>query len=158
MHTIDIEQAYKDGIISFEQAIALHGMSAAVEDVASVPAEVHELTEDELVDLRVIEMKQEIANRKSAKKMAESEKSAELLAEAISGKTVVFSGEMLRITHKGAESWCRKKGLKVSHGLTKNTDYVVIGCNYDEDMVRKAEKNGVGVIKANPFFNAMHKL
>ena len=69
---------------------------------------------------------------------------------ALSGKTVVFTGELSQLSRREAEGIVRSLGGNASSSVSENTDFVVIGDNpgskYD-----KAKKLGVKIINEKQF-------
>jgi DNA ligase (NAD+) len=69
---------------------------------------------------------------------------------ALSGKTVVFTGELREFRRSEAEDLVRSLGGNASSGVSKDTDFVVVGQNpgskYD-----KAKKLGVKIINESEF-------
>ena len=54
---------------------------------------------------------------------------AAVQASAISGKTVVFTGTLERMTRAEAKARAESLGAKVAESVSKNTDYVVVGAD-----------------------------
>jgi len=69
---------------------------------------------------------------------------------ALTGKTIVFTGELESYSRSEAKRIARQYGGNVSLGVTKNTDFVIVGLNpgskYD-----KAKKLGVKIIDEEKF-------
>ncbi len=78
------------------------------------------------------------------------EKSAVIKKSALTGKTVVFTGELAGFSRSQAEDLVRRAGGNLSSAVSKNTDFVVAGENpgskYD-----KARKLGVKIIDEEEF-------
>jgi DNA ligase (NAD+) len=78
------------------------------------------------------------------------EEVSQLRAAALSGKTIVFTGEMKEYSRQQAKELARRLGASVSSNVSKNTDFVVAGENpgskYD-----KAMKLGVRIIDEQKF-------
>lgn len=74
----------------------------------------------------------------------------EIRRSALTGKSVVFTGELKGYSRSEAEELVRRFGGSASSGVSKNTDYVVAGENpgskYDN-----AKKLGVKIIDENKF-------
>jgi DNA ligase (NAD+) len=66
-------------------------------------------------------------------------------ASPISGKTVVFTGTLERMTRPEAKARAERLGAKVAGSVSKKTDYVVAGDSPGSKLA-KAEELGVEVI------------
>ena len=79
-----------------------------------------------------------------------SEVIPEIARGRLSGKTIVFTGELKEFSRKQAEELARRFGGNVSSSISKNTDFLVAGANpgskYD-----KAKKLGVKIIDEGQF-------
>ena len=66
-------------------------------------------------------------------------------ASPISGKTVVFTGTLERMTRPEAKARAERLGAKVAGSVSKKTDYVVAGPGAGSKL-KEAEKLGVQVL------------
>ena len=66
-------------------------------------------------------------------------------ASPISGKTVVFTGTLERMTRSEAKARAERLGAKVAGSVSKKTDYVVAGPGAGSKL-KEAEKLGVTVL------------
>jgi DNA ligase (NAD+) len=71
-------------------------------------------------------------------------------ASAFSGKTVVFTGELVSFTRREAEELVRDLGGTPSSSVSKKTDYVVCGENAGSKAA-KAGKLGVPILSEQEF-------
>jgi DNA ligase (NAD+) len=70
------------------------------------------------------------------------------VASAISGKVVVFTGELVKRSRKAAKIEAEKLGAKVASDVSAKTDYVVVGTDPGSKL-RKAHELGVTVLSEN---------
>ena len=66
-------------------------------------------------------------------------------ASPISGKTVVFTGTLERMTRSEAKARAERLGAKVAGSVSKNTDYVVAGPGAGSKL-KNAKELGVKVL------------
>ena len=66
-------------------------------------------------------------------------------ASPVSGKTVVFTGTLERMTRSEAKATAERLGAKVAGSVSKNTDYVVAGASAGSKL-KNAEALGVTVL------------
>jgi DNA ligase (NAD+) len=78
------------------------------------------------------------------------EEIAEVKATPLSGKTIVFTGELKEFTRSKAEEEARRLGGNPSSSVSKNTDFVVAGENPGSKYER-AKKLGVKIIDEKTF-------
>lgn len=66
-------------------------------------------------------------------------------ASPIAGKTVVFTGNLARVTRTAAKTGAEALGAKVSESVSKKTDYVVVGAD-PGSKAEKAKMLGVAIL------------
>jgi DNA ligase (NAD+) len=69
----------------------------------------------------------------------------------VAGKTVVFTGSLVRMTRDEAKAMAERLGAKVSGSVSKKTDLVVAGPGAGSKLA-EAEKHGVEVIDEDGWF------
>jgi DNA ligase (NAD+) len=74
------------------------------------------------------------------------------LDSPISGKTVVFTGTLEKMTREEAKALAERLGAKVSGSVSKKTDYVVAGAEAGSKL-RKAAELGVTVLEEQQFID-----
>jgi DNA ligase (NAD+) len=72
-------------------------------------------------------------------------------ASPVSGKTVVFTGELTRVTRDEAKAMAERLGAKVTGSVSKKTDLVIAGPGAGSKL-KDAEKHGVEVIDEDEWF------
>lgn len=70
----------------------------------------------------------------------------------VTGKTVVFTGSLVRLTRDGAKEMAERLGAKVSGSVSKKTDYLIAGPGAGSKL-KKAEAAGVTVISEDGWFD-----
>jgi DNA ligase (NAD+) len=74
------------------------------------------------------------------------------LDSPISGKTVVFTGSLEKMTREEAKALAERLGAKVSGSVSKKTDYVVAGAEAGSKL-KKAAELGVTVLEEQQFID-----
>jgi DNA ligase (NAD+) len=69
----------------------------------------------------------------------------------VSGKTVVFTGALERMTREEAKAMAERLGAKVAGSVSKKTDILVAGPGAGSKL-KEAEKHGVKVIDEAGWF------
>lgn len=68
----------------------------------------------------------------------------------LTGKTVVFTGTLERMTRLEAKAKAQSLGAKVAGSVSKNTDYVVIGTDAGSKAAKAAEL-GIKILSEDEF-------
>ena len=79
-----------------------------------------------------------------------------LKSSVLSGKTVVFTGKLLKLSRSEAKYNAEKFGLKVSTSISNNTDFLVVGDN-PGSKVKKASDIGVSIISEENWISLINK-
>jgi DNA ligase (NAD+) len=71
----------------------------------------------------------------------------------VSGKTVVFTGSLEKMTRDEAKAMAERLGAKVSGSVSKKTDYLVAGADaIGTTKSQKAREAGVQVLSEDDWF------
>ncbi len=112
--------------------------------------EVGDVLASSVVDFFKQETTHRLIHKLKAAGLNLEEKTAILRKSALTGKNIVFTGELQSFSRSEAEGTVRQYGANASSSVTKNTDFVVAGDNpgskYDQ-----AKKLGVKIIGEKEF-------
>jgi DNA ligase (NAD+) len=73
--------------------------------------------------------------------IAPAEKPSVAEESPVAGKTVVFTGELTRITRREAKAQAERLGAKVAGSVSAKTDYVIVGADAGSKAKKAAELN-----------------
>ena len=68
----------------------------------------------------------------------------------LSGKTVVFTGTLEKMTRSEAKALAQKLGAKVAGSVSSKTDYVIVGADAGSKATKAAEL-GIKILSENDF-------
>jgi DNA ligase (NAD+) len=68
---------------------------------------------------------------------------------SISGKVVVFTGELEKRSRKAAKIEAEQLGAKVASAVSSKTDFVVVGAQAGPKKIEQIEKLGIRVLSEN---------
>ena len=94
------------------------------------------------------------SNRDLLARLKELGLNMEMQVQAVSGKTMVFTGTMPTLGRAEAQTMAQDVGAKVSGSVSKKTDYVVAGAEAGSKLT-KAEQLGVTVIDEAEFLRLL---
>ena len=77
--------------------------------------------------------------------MLPAEKPTAAADSPLSGKTIVFTGELVAMTRREAKARAEALGAKTAESVSKKTDYVVVGADAGSK-AKKAAELGVTVL------------
>ncbi len=72
----------------------------------------------------------------------------------LSGKTVVFTGTLVRLTRAEAKAKALEAGAKVSGSVSKNTDYVIMGTDAGSK-AKTAQELGIKILSEDEFISLL---
>ena len=72
----------------------------------------------------------------------------------LSGKTIVFTGTLEKMTRAEAKAKALEAGAKVAGSVSKNTDYVVLGTDAGSK-AKKAQELGIAILSETEFLNLL---
>ena len=73
---------------------------------------------------------------------------------ALSGKTVVFTGTLQKLTRNEAKAKALEAGAKVSGSVSKNTDYVIMGTDAGSK-AKTAQELGIKILSEDEFISLL---
>lgn len=74
------------------------------------------------------------------------------MSSVVTGKTVVFTGKLLKMGREEAKAHAETLGAKVASAVSKNTDYVIAGEDSGSKL-KKAQELGVSVLSEEEWLN-----
>lgn len=74
----------------------------------------------------------------------------EMTDSPLSGKTVVFTGTLEKLTRQEAKALAQKFGAKVAGSVSKHTDYVIVGADAGSK-AKKAQELGIALLSETEF-------
>ncbi|KJV10705.1 NAD-dependent DNA ligase LigA [Elstera litoralis] len=113
---------------ALQELLAINGIGASMAtDLVAFFAEAHnEAVLDDLLSFITI---------------APAERPAVSAGSPVAGKTVVFTGELTRITRREAKAQAERLGAKVAGSVSAKTDYVIVGADAGSKAKKAAELN-----------------
>jgi len=72
---------------------------------------------------------------------------------AISGKTVVFTGTLEKMTRSEAKARAERLGANVASSVSKKTDYLVTGTGAESKKAKAARELGITVLTEREWFS-----
>ena len=78
----------------------------------------------------------------------------EIIDSPISGKTVVFTGTLTRLTRQEAKALAQKYGAKVAGSVSKHTDFVVVGADAGSK-AKIASELGIKMLSEDEFMELL---
>ncbi|MDD5060203.1 MAG: NAD-dependent DNA ligase LigA [Candidatus Omnitrophica bacterium] len=131
-------------------------MQATTGDLMNIP-EIGPVMAESIVDY--------FSLKQNKKLIAELEKSglklrsvqAKIKMNKLTGKTVVFTGELSKLSRREAEGLVRRSGGSASSSVSKKTDFLVAGENSGTKF-NKAKELGVRIITEKEFFSLIDSL
>jgi DNA ligase (NAD+) len=119
----------------YQHLIAIDGIGSIVADeILSFFAEAH--------NLQVLDSLKKYLTVEDYAKLAKG-------SSPISGKTVVFTGELEKRSRKAAKIEAEKLGAKVASTVSSKTDFVVVGTKAGPKKVEKIKEIGIKVLSEN---------
>ncbi len=140
----------KAAYVLAQKFITMDNLMRAKKEELDAIYEVGEVMADSIVDFFKLASTQAMIKKLKSVGMRLEEKTSSVRKTSLTGKTVVFTGELKDFTRTQAQGLVRSMGGDASSDVSKNTDFVVAGDNpgskYD-----KAKKLGVKIINENEF-------
>ncbi len=140
----------KAAYVLAQKFITMDNLMRAKKEELDAIYEVGEVMADSIVDFFKLASAQAMIKKLKSVGMRLEEKTSSVRKTSLTGKTVVFTGELKDFTRTQAQGLVRSMGGDASSDVSKNTDFVVAGDNpgskYD-----KAKKLGVKIINENEF-------
>ncbi|MDR0552991.1 MAG: NAD-dependent DNA ligase LigA [Holosporales bacterium] len=84
--------------------------------------------------------------------------SAEVQPGKFSGKTIVFTGKLNKITRKEAKQQAVNLGARVSSSISENTDYLVVGEKPGSKLSKAEQVDGITIITEDEWLEEMAKI
>lgn len=81
---------------------------------------------------------------------------AKVVSGPLSGKSIVFTGTLEKITRPEAQQKARELGADINDSVSKNTDFVVVGAN-PGSKAEKARQLGVGIMTETEFSSLIER-
>lgn len=145
-----LARAYGSAAVFRDQMIAAgqDGMGDAARELAAVDG-IGPVVAEAIVDFFGEQHNVDVVNALLAE--VEPQALAAIAASPVSGKTVVFTGALERMTREEAKAMAERLGAKVSGSVSKKTDLLVAGPGAGSKL-KDAEKYGVEVIDEAEWF------
>jgi DNA ligase (NAD+) len=78
----------------------------------------------------------------------------EIAGSPISGKTIVFTGTLEKLTRQEAKAIAQKYGAKVAGSVSKNTDFVIVGTDAGSK-AKTATELGIKMLSESEFLEML---
>lgn len=131
--------------------LSAHATQKSANDAASEESGTAEVEKVELIGGTITKSKATASGPSKKMKEASAELPSDVNSGALEGQTVLFTGELARLTRAEAKQMAESAGAATAGSVTKAVTLVVLGQRAGPDKMKKIEKMGLETIDEDGF-------
>ncbi len=140
----------KAAYVLAQKFLTMDKLSAATHDELDSIYEVGPILSESIIDYFSQAQTKKLINELKVAGLNFKESALKIKKTALTGKNIVFTGELKELSRSRAESLVRLAGANTASSVSSNTDFVVMGDNPGSKL-DKARKLGINIINETKF-------